>query len=167
MTRQAPTLLALALLSLAACRRSPPEIASCADPLSGVWRDPSGRGFHILDRGNEVDVFPMWDTTAPGNGLPGATDPKPMLISDPGAPDAGAPVRSPVRILLRERTPEAVAGGISVRIGRCTVASGATLSGCRGRSAQLILQEEPTVNLLTCAPSQPSNRSITVPLHRE
>jgi len=157
---------ALVALALAACHETAPPIDSCADPVGGVWRDPAGRGFHILDRGREVDVFPTWDTTAPGHGPPGASTPKPQLTAEPPA----APVRSPVRILLRERTPELISGTIGVRIDRCTVTARATLSACRGRTAELALEEEPTVNPLTCAPSDSDGRTdrwISVPLRRE
>ncbi len=149
-------------LFLSACRETPPSIDSCADPVGGVWRDPAGRGFHILDHGREVDVFPMWDTTAPGQGPPGATTPKPQLTAEP----PGAPVRSPVRILLHERSPQAIAGTMSVRVDRCTVTSRALLGACHGRTAELSLEEEPTVNPLTCA-STHSDRWMRVPLRRE
>ena|SRR5688572_25553543 len=158
-------LLPAALLLAAACRPEPPRLDSCADPLGGVWRDSGGRGFHVLDRGREVDVFPMWDTSAPDHGLPGARTPKPRF----GAETAETPARSPVRILLTERSPAAVAGTVGVRVGRCQVSSRATLSNCRNGAVELGFEEEPAVNPLTCAPidgAQP-RRWINVPLRRE
>lgn len=148
--------LALAAAALAACRERPPSIDSCAGPLGGVWRDTGGRGYHILDRGREVEIFPMWDTTAP----------KPPLVEGVVPTED---VRSPLRIVLGNRTPAGLTGTTSVRITRgaktCTFTAPATLAACRGRSADLALATKITVDPATCASTD--GPSITVPLRRE
>lgn len=51
---------AIALAVVCACHRSP-SITSCADDLGGLWRDPSGHTWMILDEGASLEVYPVFD----------------------------------------------------------------------------------------------------------
>jgi hypothetical protein len=125
-------------LVLAACHERPPAIASCRDPLGGVWREHEGvRRYHILDDGKIVALFPMWDTTR---------------LPDGGKP--ARPARSPLRIELQraggEGDGDALDGKRSFRLttdeGTCSVAAPVSLRSCRdGRMIFVTIPDEATL----------------------
>jgi hypothetical protein len=135
------SLSALALLLVAGCRETPPPLASCAEPLEGVWTAAdTGRRWHVVDqrRGGRgrVELWPMWDTTWPEGGA------KPVVPADPAAPGDPTPVRSPLRmaVFAAPGKPDlAGTGGYRVtRDGRtCEIEWPARLSGCAGARATL------------------------------
>ncbi len=57
-----------AALVLSACSSDRPTVASCKDPLGGVWRGEGGKDYHALDHGRRVDFHPMFDSATPGSG---------------------------------------------------------------------------------------------------
>ena len=53
------------LVALAACHRRAP-IASCDDDLGGVYADPSGARWMILDERASLEAYPLFDDFHPG-----------------------------------------------------------------------------------------------------
>jgi hypothetical protein len=50
-------------LLLVAC--SPRIIDTCADDLHGVWRDPAGRDWMMLDHGSALEAYPVFADAVP------------------------------------------------------------------------------------------------------
>jgi hypothetical protein len=125
-----------------------------------VWRDDAGRRWHLWDETRTVEVFPMWDTSAPDGGI---KTPLP-------APDPDALVLAPVRIHLGARSPAEISGEITQRITRggrtCVVRGGAKLSACHGRSAVLSLERRAPHDPASCEPGASEGWSV-VNLRRE
>jgi hypothetical protein len=112
---------------LAACDRGP-TLTSCQDSLSGLWQDPQGRSWAILDQGARVEVYPSF----PDNELP------------PGA-DAGLEVAP--RVIDLQRAGEHLSGVVHRRFMRedkpCDSAIRIRVVACRARSIELELAEPP------------------------
>jgi hypothetical protein len=53
-----------AVLCTAACSREP-ALRSCADRLAGVWHDPAGRRWALVDRGAALEIYPLFDDSRP------------------------------------------------------------------------------------------------------
>jgi hypothetical protein len=136
-------------LAASACRRTPPEVASCRDPLAGVWlartdgvvpgaplRGDEQLGFDLREEGGSLAIYPLWDTSRPPGGK------------------SGAVALSPWRIVLT-RAGEAAVGTISWRTTQaghtCLVKQPARLSGCHNRDAVLDLTLAGNIDPSTCA----------------
>ncbi len=163
-------LVALTLALVPACRRSTPQLASCREPLSGVWlassSDPDREavpgaplrgderlGFDVRDDAGGLSIYPLWDTSRPTGGK------SPLAASPSAAPPPL--VLSPWRITLT-RAGDAAVGTIAWRLtqaGRtCAVQQPARLSACSGRRAILDLTLAPSVDPATCVLSAPPRR---------
>jgi hypothetical protein len=120
----------LALL-FAACAR--PTVSSCADDLSGIWRTDDDRRFHLVDRGDVVEVYPLFDPIGPDKRSP--------------------PWRTPGKTEL-ERTGAALVGRTTLQAQedarRCTIVTPARLEACADDRANLSLDLRPTPDLTTC-----------------
>lgn len=90
MTRAGLAALAIAALG---CQRAPAR-QSCADSLGGVWRDPTGHRWAVLDRGTQLEVYPDFADTAPPPGTPGDVELAPRAMD---ATRAGPVVAGTVR----------------------------------------------------------------------
>jgi hypothetical protein len=151
--RTAELALFVVLVALVAigCRPRHAPLASCADRLSGVWREPDGKRWEIFDR-KVVELYPLFDT--PEQHKP--------LVGEPG------PVASPVRYVLHHQDGR-VEGEGSYRLvdgaRRCEVKFPVRLAACQGANATLSSQPVTAVSD-RCAAAY-SDVWIDVPLVRE
>ncbi len=129
------------LVWTAACRPAPAPLASCADPLDGVWRvdeprtaaiTPSGepRRYHVLEAAaGAIELYPMFDDSvlAPGDRKDTSAD---AVIVAPAAFD-----------LTRTADRGALVGSQTRRFARgaasCVLRTAARLTACAGDRAQL------------------------------
>lgn len=134
----------LAALLLAACRETPAPLVDCDGDVGGVWRDDQGRRWHLWDdrgdRSPALEVFPMWDTSAPE-----------------GRAKTEPPILSPLRIRLADRE----TGTVRQRVDGCVIERKATFGACAGRRAVLRLEDGPA------ACGAPSTGWIQVNLRRD
>lgn len=72
MTRLALALVVIGSLAGAACDRRA-AVSSCDDDLHGVWVTDTGAKWSLIDHGNTLEAFPMFDDAAPG-GAPRVID---------------------------------------------------------------------------------------------
>src|SRR5438105_4782768 len=57
---------AAVLFLTAACHPGHARLASCADPLDGVWADAAGQPrWQLVDHKDVVEAYPLWDTAVP------------------------------------------------------------------------------------------------------
>ncbi len=105
---------AVAACALAACDRRP-SLASCGDNLHGVWIAPGGARWAVVDRGSELDVFPLFDD-AVVDGAPRVIE---LLRSAaPGAPAGGSLGGTVARRFMRGG--DACDARAPIRITRCS-----------------------------------------------
>ena len=159
----------LGCISLGCHQRS--AVDSCGDALDGVWsadpamdemRAPSGEllRFHFVDRGDVVEVYPMFDDSRP---------PAEAVI-DPAT--TFAPSWFAIR-RVRARSGSgkvlAMTGERLTRIGRgeqsCTVTGQATIRQCRDNTLELSWVPVRQVDLDSCA-SIGGSRYRRAPLRR-
>ena len=122
---------AVSALLLAACAPRPGPVRSCDDDLSGIWTAADGRRFHVVERKDKVEVYPLFDPAPDKERRPFRTPPKTELVR------AGA-------ALVGKST-------IQVQGDRlCTIVTPARLDGCADGRAQLVIDFAPEVDLTTC-----------------
>jgi hypothetical protein len=113
---------------VAACSPSPPSLASCADSIGGVWQDPAGRRWSILDHGERLEIYPAFADTEPPPGT---------LPTDELAP----------RMIALSRAGDALTGVVRRRSMRAGIACDAVVTArviaCRGATLELAVPEPP------------------------
>src|SRR5688500_8149099 len=121
----------VSVLLVAACTPTPPPVGSCDDDLSGIWGAADGRRFHLVERKDKVEVYPLFDPSPAKERPPWRTPPKTELVR------AGA----------------ALAGKTTIQVQGdrlCTIVTPARLEGCGDDRAQLVIDFSPEVDLETC-----------------
>jgi hypothetical protein len=128
---------------LGACQGTP--IRTCADDLSGIWAADDGRRFHLVDRRETVEVYPLFD---------------------PVPPEAkqARPWRTPPKTELR-RQGGRLAGKSSFRVQdvhACTVTTPARIEGCAGGRAALVIDLDAPVDARACAAATRERPPMTI-----
>ena len=129
MRRAAAALLLVA--PLAACTRDR-AISSCADNLHGVWTTPSGARWMLLDHGQTLEAYPLFDDSVAG-----------------GAPR-----------LIDLRRDGALAGALKRRYMRreleCIARAPIRITACGDNTLQVVLGEvSPPLDYAPCTWGQP------------
>jgi hypothetical protein len=149
--------LACALLSLGACDRAP-SLASCADPLSGLYVDPAGRPWSLLDHGSHgLELYPAFADTEPPPSTPPDVELAPRTIT-----------------LTRSGTDASLTGVVRRRFmhGARTCDSVVIVRGgaCRGTTLELAIPDPPApLSFTPCtfpdiAPATPAPWTWQAPL---
>ncbi len=166
MSRLGAALFGLAVAATAACSSDRP-LGSCADSLAGVWRadpdpaaaagEPGPHRYHIVDTGDQLEVYAMFDTTRPPDGFK-ATNPEiyaPVVFDlDRVTPPGGARITG-------QRKQRVTRDGVI-----CPIELPAEITGCRGETITLRYEIDRGIDWARCGARQTGRwRSIT--LHRD
>jgi len=150
----------VALLSLAVqggCRDRQPAVATCADPLTGVWKTADGHGYHIEENRTGIEIFAMFDTTVP-----------------PGGDKRTAPViYAPIAFDLRRASPPGHVGLTGRRTQRmtrggniCTMRTKAVIDRCEDNEIALRYERPGALDWTTCK-HEHTNEWVELSLHRQ
>jgi hypothetical protein len=131
----------LMLAAPLACTKGRPEVTSCADSLDGVWKTADGRGYDITENRTGIEIFAMFDTTAPPSGDK-RTSP---VIYAPVAFDLRRVNRPSDSGLLGRRTQRLTREG---RI--CTVRTTAAIESCANNQLTLRYERPGALDWTSC-----------------
>ena len=121
------------LLAAAACAPAKAPIESCADDLSGIWAAADGRRFHLVERKDRLELYPLFDPTGPDKQRQPWLTPAKTELEREGAARVG---RSTLQAQGRTL---------------CTIATPARLEACAGDRAVLTVDLAPEVDLASCS----------------
>ncbi|MEM9489360.1 MAG: hypothetical protein AAGC55_09460 [Myxococcota bacterium] len=142
MSRLGPAL-AVALAGVAVSCAEQTQLADCDDSLSGMWRSdsraPSGQPwqFHIVDRGQTIEVYPIFDDSRPPPGM--VADPHTWY--SPRVFD----LRRLGRTIVGQRSGRATRDGT-----QCNLTQQAAIRSCRGAELTLAWIDTSQINWTTC-----------------
>lgn len=127
---------ALAALAVVACDRRTP-VASCDDVLHGVWVTDTGARWSVLDHGQTLEAFPLFDDA----------------IAD------GAP-----RVIDLKRT-DKLAGQVARRFARgadlCTATVPIRVTTCKANTLQVVLADpQPPLAFSPCRWGKPAESRV-------
>jgi hypothetical protein len=121
-----------ALALCAACAPSPAPVRSCADDLTGIWAAADGRRFHLVERRDHLEVYPLFDANPDKERRPWRTPAKTELVRSGDA-------------LVGKSTFQAQGDRL------CTIVTPARLEACAGNRARLAIELAPELDLASCA----------------